>query len=118
MQDFEETKSDSSAVDCKSDKDETIFSDSKLSVSDRNGFGNWEFRGAELDDITRENYFAKKTDVYAIGVILEKLIGKLEVSHELKEATKLATDENIEGRANLQQLYKILRSCLDASIKA
>jgi hypothetical protein len=73
-----------------------------VDVSDRNRMGCPEYRAIELQDIDLENSFHAKTDLYAIGVILEKLIGDMQVSFELKEAVKIATDNNIEGRCNLQ----------------
>jgi hypothetical protein len=39
------------------------------------------------------------------------MVGDLEVSHEMQEAIKLATDENFEARASLPTLKKILFNC-------
>ena len=83
---------------------QTILSDSKLSVSDTGAQGVAEYRADELFDPNRWDYFSKKTDVYAIGIILKKMVCDLKISHELGEAIKIATDANIEGRASLKQL--------------
>ena len=53
---------------------ETVYSDSKLTVSDECGQGAEEYRANELYDPNRWDHFSKKTDVYAIGIILEKMV--------------------------------------------
>lgn len=89
---------------------ESIHDDSFVNVSDLNGCGNPEFRASELQDLQKGDSFAKKTDVYAFGVILQKMVDDLKVSHQLTEAIKIATDE-IEGRATFSSLRRILLDC-------
>jgi hypothetical protein len=81
---------------------------SVFSVSDNNR-GDGEYRADELYDLHYGDQFAKKSDVYAIGVVMQKLSENLSnLSHEMKEAIKIATDPNIEGRATLKQLKVML----------
>lgn len=43
-------------------------------------------------------------DVYAVGIILQKLVGNLTVSHELSEVMKRAVDDDEKVRATLQEI--------------
>jgi hypothetical protein len=110
---IEETKSTVNNMDLQSMKRQTVLSDSKISVSDMGGRGSAEYRANELSDPDRWDYFGKRTDVYAIGVVMGKMVGDLKVSHELQEAIKAATDGNVEGRISLLQLRTILKGCLE-----
>ena len=77
------------------------------------GRGAEEYRADELYNPSKWDHFGKRTDVYAIGVVMGKMVGDLKVSHELQEAIKAATDGNIEGRISLQQLKTILLGCCE-----
>jgi serine/threonine protein kinase len=70
-----------------------LFADSRVTVSDYNQAGVAEYRAHELFDLDFETHFSKKTDVYAVGIILEKMCLNLPtLSHELQEVIKAATD--------------------------
>jgi hypothetical protein len=45
--------------------------------------GDRDYRAGELDHPDLWDHYSKKSDVYAIGAIIEKLVGALEVSHEM-----------------------------------
>lgn len=96
------TKSVTMEKDKQSEWSQTILSDSKISVSDTGDRGVAGYRAAELYSPERWDHFSKKTDVYALGIILNRLVADLEVSYELREAVKAATDCNLQGRTTLQ----------------
>ena len=53
------------------------MSDSKVSVSDEGARGTQDYIAGEFYDPRRWDYFSKKTDVYAVGVILKKMVGDM-----------------------------------------